>query len=107
MYKSHKKDNNLEGEESLPALNGGYIKLIKNEKVIFLAKVPSPNMFVDRYSDSLVENKEYFEDEDGEYEFFIFSSSNGVKWEVKINSKDNKDLSKLKNEIKIEYEEAL
>jgi|GEM_PF-2524754 len=106
MYKSHKKDSKLEGHEPLPALNGGYIKLIKNGKVVFLANVPSPNIYVDRYSDSLVDNYESYKDEDGEYEFSIFSSSNGVEWRVEIKPKNSKNLSELEKELKTEYKEA-
>lgn len=73
----------------MPALAGGYLSIFKDGKEIFIAGVPSPVPFPNRYRESVSENDEIFEDEEGnEIAITVQSSSVGVDWRIDVNQSE-------------------
>jgi len=82
----------LEGNIGNVALNGGYLYIYIDDKLIHIASIPSPNVLADRSSDSVVENIDQFEDESGnEFVIAIYSSITGIEWYLN-EYPDNTDL---------------
>jgi len=79
----------FEGSDCSPALAGGYLSVLKDGKEIFIAAVPSLVPCFDRYRDSVSENDEIFEDEEGnEIAVTVQSSSVGVDWQIDVNQRE-------------------
>lgn len=92
----------IEGSDSLPSGSGGYIYISVDGEELATVSVPSP-AYEDRYSDSVVENGDAFDDEEGNhYDVSIFSSNVGVDWVVSV-STDNSD-SNIQDRIQVEYQ---
>jgi len=94
----------ISGNDTLPPLSGGYISIIKDGKEIHIASVPSFVLGADRYRDSVSENDDEFEDDEGnEFSINIWSSNVGVEWELNLSAKNGNDKA-LANRIKTEYQ---
>ena len=91
----------LQGSEALPAIDGGYLYIHKDKKLLSIVSIPSPNLLAERNRDSIVENDDDFVDEDGnEYSITIQSSMYGIDWFL-TNYPDNEDVIKqLSYEVK-------
>lgn len=90
----------IEGNDCLPPVSGGYLVISLDGEEIASVSVPSPN-YADRYSDSVVENDDEFEDSEGNsYSISIYSSSVGVDWSIDVTSKESTD---LKDRVRAEY----
>ncbi len=94
----------ITGEDSLPSLYGGYLSIIKDGKEIHIFSVPSLVFAADRYRDSVSENDDEFEDDEGnEFSISIRSSNIGVEWELDLSAKNGDDKT-LVSRIKMEYQ---
>jgi hypothetical protein len=79
----------LSGSDCAPALAGGYLSLLKDGREIFIAAVPSPLPFADRHRETIAENDEIFEDEEGnEISISVQSSNVGIDWFIEVNQKE-------------------
>lgn len=91
-------------KECLPQIYGGYISIKKDGKEFHISSVPSFVLGTDRYHDSVYENGEEFEDDEGnKYEIKICSSNVGVDWELILSAKNGNDES-LEKRIITEYQ---
>jgi len=92
----------IEGSDSLPSVSGGYLYISLDGEELATVSVPSP-AFEDRYRDSVVENDDAFEDEEGnQYDVSIFSSNVGVDWVITVSN--NLSDSNIKDRIQVEYQ---
>jgi hypothetical protein len=79
--KQKELEEHLSGTDILPALNGGYLYIYENEKLLHIASIPSPYLLGDNYRQSVVENDEYFCDDNGnEFAIDILSSNVSIEW---------------------------
>lgn len=91
----------LSGSDCVPAVAGGYLSLLKDGEEIFLAAVPSPVPFSDRYRDSVTRSDEVFEDEDGnEIAVDVASSNVGVDWFIQVRQKEGADSLKGRLDVR-------
>lgn len=75
-----------------PALSGGYISIRKDGNEIHIVSVPSFVFGSDRYRDSVSQNDDEFEDDEGNgYSIGIVSSNVGVDCELTISAKNGSD----------------
>jgi len=75
----------LKGNKNIPPVNGGYIYIYKYNNELHIASVPSFNITADNYLNSMVDNTEFFSDnEKNEYIININSNRNNVEWELEI-----------------------
>ncbi len=94
----------ITGNDCLPPVSGGYISIKKDGKEIHIASVPSFVPGADRYRDSVSENDDEFEDDEGnEFSISIWSSNVGVEWALNLSAKNGDDKSLL-SRIKTEYQ---
>ena len=94
-------NNNLESSESLPAIDGGYLYIYKGKELLAIVSIPRPNLLAERSRDSIVENDDYFTDEDGnEYSITIQSSMYGIDWFLTKYPDDENIISQLRYEVK-------
>lgn len=92
----------IEGNDSLPSGSGGYLYITVDGQELGTVSVPSP-AYEDRYSDSIVENDDAFEDDEGnQYDVSIYSSNVGVEWVITVSNERND--SDIKDRIKVEYQ---
>ncbi|MBF4258568.1 hypothetical protein [Vibrio anguillarum] len=90
----------LEGNDCMPPISGGYLLVYKGGVELSVISVPSPNFIADRYRDSVSENYDSFEDDDGnDYSINVCSSNVGVDWTLEVSTDD----PKLESVIKVEY----
>ncbi|WP_419149310.1 hypothetical protein [Pseudoalteromonas 'SMAR'] len=90
----------LDGNDCMPPISGGYLIIYRGSVELSVISVPSPNFAADRYRDSVSENYDSFEDNDGnDYNITVFSSNVGVDWTLEVSTED----PALKSEIKVEY----
>jgi len=91
----------LEGSDSQPALNGGYLYIYLNDELLTIASIPSPNLMVENSSQSTVENYDEFQDKDGnDYLITVFSSMYGIDWSLDTYSDDEDIIKKIRYEVK-------
>lgn len=84
---------NKEGNFGNVAVNGGYLEISYNNKIIIDVNVPIPNFSAEKNRDSVVKNDDSFSDDYGnEYDIYIYSSMYGVDYTI--------ELTDLKNESK-------
>ena len=96
-----KYENILNGNESLPPINGAYLYVYKGDKLLGIVGVPSPNLMAENYRDSIVENSDVLVDEEGnEYEIEVISSNYGIDWNFINYPDDKKILDNLRVEVK-------
>lgn len=94
-------EQHLSGADPLPALNGGYIYIYENEKLLHIASVPSPNLLGDNYRQSVVENDEYFSDDNGnKFTIDILSSKVGVDWQLTSYPDDENLIKSIRYKVK-------
>jgi hypothetical protein len=90
----------LEGNDCMPPISGGYLIVYKGSAEFTVISVPSPNYTADRYRDSVSENGDTVEDEDGnEFNISVWSSNVGVDWSVEVDTNDDS----LEEKIKVKY----
>jgi hypothetical protein len=108
LHKEHMSyvEQHLKGEEAVPAVNGGFITIIKDGEDTFIANVPTFNMMAENHSDSTVENDEEFEDEEGQYIIYIWSSMYGVSWELTVKAKNTSEQLSLEKRLDTKYDEV-
>ena len=91
----------IHGQSSMPSIAGGYLVIKLNNQVFHITSVPSPFLLGEGYRDSIVENDDDLEDDDGNhYLVNVWSSNVGVDWEIKIDTADDE----LKNRVSVEYQ---
>ncbi len=92
----------IEGNDSFPPLSGGYLIISIDGREFHIASVPSP-ILADRHRDSVCENFDVAEDDEGnEFSITIWSSNVGVDWTIDITPKADED--DLRKRIKVEYQ---
>lgn len=102
MVKGDTMKFNIEGNDSLPSVSGGYLLISLDGQELATVGVPSPR-YEDRYSDSVVENDDEFDDEEGNrYSVSVYSSNVGVDWVVSVSNEGND--ADIKKRIKVEYQ---
>ncbi|MGR6838000.1 hypothetical protein ACU5DF_02410 [Aliivibrio wodanis] len=90
----------LEGSDCMPPISGGYLIVFRGTEELTVISVPSPNFIADRYRDSVSENHDSFEDDNGnEFDISICSSNVGVDWSIQVTTTNDN----LEDEIKVEY----
>ncbi|MEZ8036652.1 hypothetical protein [Vibrio crassostreae] len=90
----------LEGNDCMPPISGGYLLIYRGTEEVTVVSVPSPNFVAERYRDSVSENYDSFEDEEGnEFNINVWSSNVGVDWTLDVETKDRA----LKEQIRVEY----
>lgn len=110
------QNGHFEGSDGEVAISGGFLDIQVDGSTICTVSIPIPNFMADRYRDSVSQWSEAFEDFDGNnYIAIVWSSMNGVNWEVNIEPNDNglkssdeilHDISSRIN-IKINYTEEV
>ena len=92
----------VEGSDGSVALAGGYLYIYLDDKLIHIASIPSPYLLADRSSDSVVENVDEFEDENGnEFVIAIYSSLAGIEWQLEEYPDDAGLLMRLHYEVRL------
>ena len=92
----------LEGNASSVALAGGYLYIYRDDTLIHIASIPSPNLLADRSSDSVVENVDEFEDENGNaFVIVINSSITGIDWSLEQYPDDTDRLMRLHCDVRL------
>ncbi|HGL3854413.1 TPA: hypothetical protein ACKE3U_003739 [Klebsiella aerogenes] len=82
----------IEGNDCLPPVSGGYLVIFIDGEEFSSVSVPSPN-YADKYSDSVVENDDDFEDDEGNsYSVSVYSSNVGVDWSIEVTSEKSDEL---------------
>lgn len=90
----------IDGTDSMPAVNGGYLIVSVDGKELCVLSVPSLILGADRYRDSVTENSDCVEDESGNvFNLSVFSSNVGVDWDLEVET-ENRKLQEL---INVEY----
>lgn len=94
----------IAGVESMPTLNGGYLVLKIDDRDFHITSVPSPNLLGERYRDTVSENYDKVEDEEGNtYSILVTSSNVGVDWTIDIDTAQNDDQFNLQDRIAVEF----
>ncbi len=92
----------IEGNDCTPPVSGGYLIIKKDKQTFHVVTVPSPNLYADRYKDSISENDDTFEDDtSNEFTMNVWSSNVGVDWQLDIALSKNDD--SLSERISVEY----
>ena len=74
-----------EGSFGTVAIDGGYLEISYNEKIIKKVKVPAPNYQAEKNRDSVVENDDGFSDEyKNEYSVYVYSSRYGIDYTIEL-----------------------
>ncbi len=93
----------IEGNDCLPPLSGGYLIINIDEKEFYIVSVPSPVLGVDRYKDSVNENSDIVEDDEGnEFSITVLSSNVGVDWQIDVKAEGDEE--KFRKRIDVEYQ---
>ena len=92
----------LQGAVGHVALAGGYLYIYVDDRLIHISSIPSPNVFADWSSESVVENVDQFEDESGnEFVIAISSSMKGIEWSLKAYPDDTHLLMRLHYDVSL------
>jgi hypothetical protein len=84
------QNGHFEGSDGSVAISGGFLDIQVDGSTICTVSIPIPNFMADRYRDSVSQWSEEFEDFDGNnYIATVWSSMNGVDWEVDVTPKEN------------------
>lgn len=95
----------IEGCDGMPPISGGYLIINLDNKEFHIVSVPSPVLGADRHRDSVTENDEEVEDDDGnEFAITVWSSNVGVDWRIDVTAKDKASEAALKRRINVEYQ---
>ena len=93
----------IEGTDCLPPLSGGYLIIYIDKKEFNIVSVPSPVLSADRHRDSVTENSDIVEDEEGnEFSITVLSSNVGVDWIIEVETKSDEE--ELRKRIDVEYQ---
>ena len=93
----------IEGTDCLPPLSGGYLIISIDNEEFNIVSVPSPVFGADRYRDSVSENSDIVEDEEGNvFSITVLSSNVGVDWIIEVGAKSDEE--KLRKRIDVEYQ---
>lgn len=97
-----------EGSLGSVAVNGGYLEIIYNEKVIEKINVPAPDYSSERTSDSTNENNDIFIDEYGnEYSVYVYSSRYGIDYTIELSHTENELKAKeFLNSIIVQFNDS-
>lgn len=92
----------LEGRDGRVALDGGYLYIYLDGKLIHIAGIPSLYHLAERTSDSSVENTDDFVDDNGNnFEVVIYSSLAGIEWAMQTHPDDETIFQNLSYEVKL------
>ncbi len=92
----------IKGNDFLPPLSGGYLIVNIDKKEFCIVSVPSPVLGADRHRDSVNENSDIVEDDEGnEFSITVLSSNVGVDWQIDVKAKGDED--KFRKRIDVEY----
>ncbi|CAN2049205.1 conserved hypothetical protein [Candidatus Magnetomoraceae bacterium gMMP-13] len=95
-------EEHLSGANAEIALNGGYLYIYKDDKLLHIASIPSPNLLADNFSQSVVENNEDFNDDNGnEFTIDILSSKVGVDWNLTSYPDDENIIKNIQYKVKL------
>jgi len=95
----------IEGNDCMPPISGGYLIVKIDGNELDIVSVPSPNLYADRHRDSVTENFDNIEDEEGnEFSIIVWSSIGGVDWQIDITASDIEKEDALKERIDVEYQ---
>jgi len=93
----------IEGNDCLPPLSGGYLIINIDKKEFYIVSVPSPVLGADRHRDSVNENSDIVEDDEGnEFSITVLSSNVGVDWQIDIQAKGDEE--GFRKRIDVEYQ---
>ena len=99
--KQIKLEEYISGTDAMPALKGGYLYIYVYDKLLHIASIPSPNLLGENYSQIVVENDEYFSDDNGnEFIIGILSSNLGVDWYLTSYPDDENIIKSLRYKVK-------
>lgn len=94
--------DHLEGSDAHVALAGGYLYIYLDDTLVHIASIPSPNLLADRSSESVIENSDEFEDDNGnEFVIVIFSSLTGIEWRLEQYPDDTDLLMRLSYDVRL------
>jgi len=99
--------NKLTSTLSYTATNGGYLKITQNDKELAQIYVPPP-FFKDKYSDTINESYDDFNDFSGNfYSIYIWSALGDITYSIKLEDKKNeKGYYDFLTDLNIEYIDA-
>ena len=90
----------INGADGMPPFNGGYIVINLDGEELYIVSVPSMIWGTERYRDSIVDNFEQLDDENGNvFNVSVYSSKVGVDWEIDVITEDET----LEDRISVEY----
>ncbi|MBF0451807.1 MAG: hypothetical protein HQK75_13975 [Candidatus Magnetomorum sp.] len=93
----------IEGIDCLPPLSGGYLIINIDKKEFHIVSVPSPVLGADRHRDSVNENSDFVEDEEGNaFSVTVLSSNVGVDWTIEVETKSDEE--EFRKRISVEYQ---
>ena len=97
-----------EGNFGTVAIDGGYLEISYNEKIIKKVKVPAPNYQAEKNRDSVVENDDGFSDEyKNEYSVYVYSSKYGIDYTIElIHSEDELKAKKFIDSIIVQFNDG-
>ncbi len=92
----------ITGSVGSVVMSGGYLYIYLGDTLLHIASIPLPNLLGEMNRDTEVVNKDEFKDEKGnEFRISIFSSAAGIYWELETYPEDEKIVSQLRYEVKI------
>jgi len=95
----------IEGTDCMPPISGGYLIINIDGSEFHITSVPSPVLGADRHKDSVSENYDLVEDDEGnEFSIHVWSSNVGVDWQIDVNVSTEGDEEDLKERIEVEYQ---
>lgn len=95
----------IEGTDCMPPISGGYLIINLDGSEFHITSVPSPVLGADRHRDSVSENYDMVEDDEGnEFSILVWSSNVGVDWQIDVNAAKGVDEKDLKERIDVEYQ---
>ncbi len=97
-----------EGSFGTVAIDGGYLEISYNEKIIKKVKVPAPNYQAEKNRDSVVENDDGFSDKYGnEYSVYVYSSRYGIDYTIElIHSEDELKAKEFIDSIIVQFNDG-
>ncbi|AXK48571.1 putative membrane protein [Aliarcobacter trophiarum LMG 25534] len=97
-----------EGNFGTVAIDGGYLEILYNKKIIKKVKVPVPNYQAEKNRDSVVENDDGFSDKYGnEYSVYVYSSMYGIDYTIElIHSKDELKAEEFIDSIIVKFNDG-
>lgn len=94
----------IEGNDCMPSISGGYLLVTIDGEEISTIGVPSP-ILADKHRDSVNENYDDFDDDQGnQYSVTVWSSNVGVDWEVTVTVAAGADESAVEERVEVEYQ---